>query len=1273
MQALRLNVVGTAEPQQKPTLKLKVNPIIQVEEKSLEKGTQKVTLKINPTSSNTSSNPSNPASQNSSQNDVQLVKESDYMKFNDQKDHVYRIPDTYIGNSIQADREERILDLQTMLFKKSTIRIPEGVERLFIELLSNAGDNAARSLLKGVEADEIVVTMTEKSIKVRNGGIPIPVEIHKQEKIYCPELIFGHLMSSSSYDASKKRQFSSRNGFGAKLTNIFSKEFKVTVADPYNELMYQKTWRNNMKENSNHEITPYPKTGKGFVEIEYTMDFERFGYQSYPQEAFELYARHAVDTAFTLKIPVSFNGHKFNISSAKEYAKLYLGKDAVKSSILYYVWPPGTETVMKKNVEYAVKKGVLPLMEICAVDSADSAEKVSFVNNMWTRNGGVHYEAAFKAVTSGILKTVNEGNGGKKNKKNDKAPKLTLSDVKKHVSLFVNCWIEDPIFDSQSKNELKAPTPKVVIDEKILNNINKWELVSRLYAELEAKMFRAASKTDGKKKKHIGMEKLTDANKAGTNESVNCSLYVTEGDSALTYAYKLSRFFPNDVGPDYIGLMPLRGKPLNVMNAPALQIAENKEIKALKKVLGLREGIDYTIDENFHTLRYGHLLCLCDSDQDGKHILGLLMNLFHCKYPSLLARGFLKYLRTKVMEVKKGNRVFTFYSQHEYEEWKLKNPDFQSWKHAYFKGLGSSNTASIEAESKNPKFVMSVYDVMAPESLKLAFDIKMSDKRKEWISSWQPDYTVETMKVQPISAFINHEFIQYSIADLARSIPRFTDGLKVSQRKVLWTALKRWGDKAGNAAEILKTAQFASIVSEKTAYMHGEKSLEGTIIGMAQDFVGSNNLPYFDREGEMGTRRMLGEDKSSGRYSHTRPEPYIPFIFRKEDIPILKILIEEGQEIEPVTLLPIIPMHLVNGILGIGSGSSTFMPAHNVLDIVYWIEAKIKGLPTPKLIPWYRGFTGEIELVEKGRKQREKEEEEREDDMEDDKEEHIEEEEDEERRKQEDKDEILIHKKTRMTLVTKGCFEDSGTKKEGITITEIPIGRAIDSYKGFLDKMKEEKVIKDYDNYSTTDVPKFIVYGMKEPTLKSLKLIKSYGMSNMVCLDDSNRPVKFENASMVMETFYSIRLAYYVKRKENMLQEIATRINGLNARIKFILAVIKGYELIKENPNIADEEANSKEGVLVLGRNRKDIVMQLERCGVSDDLYKKITLHNCTVEEVQVSRDKIAELENERNIKEKTKPEDLWLNDLQEFVKVYCKHYKCKYQPPKKLTLKIIQ
>jgi len=1265
-------------------IKLKINPSPQNQVQHLEKVEAKPqVLKMKvvtppPQSSQTSQNQTSQTPQpmtlkiKSAEPEFRVTADN-YSRYTDPRLHAYDVPDMFIGSVTTMERDERVLDLDNWLFKNTKVMMSQGAERIFIEITSNAGDNAARSMRKKVDPGEVIVTMTDTTIKVRNGGIPIPVEMHPVDKMYVPEMIFGNLLSGSNYGKDKVRTEAGKNGVGAKATNIFSTYFKVTVADPYNEKLYQQVWENNMLTRHDPVITPFSRTDKAFVEIEYVMDFKRFGYteMKYPKEAFELYARHILDMAFTLRIPVSFNGKKFVIKNAKDYAKLYLGKEAVKNSILYITWPEGTEIVNKKGVDFAVDKSVLPVMEICAVDTPDVEGKVAFVNGLWTRNNGVHYEAAFKAIATGVLETVNGGdtkkgkgkkgnkNGDKKGEKKPKAQKLTLGDVKRHVSLFVNCWIENPVFDSQSKNELKAPVPKITIDEKVLRPIMKWDLVNRLYAELDAKLFRNASKTDGKKRRFLsGLSKLEDANKAGSNESTNCTLYITEGDSAQTFANKLLSHIPNGKGRDYIGTYPLKGKPLNVMNAPPMQINENKEINDLKQILGLREGIDYLVDENYETLRYGHLMVCSDSDFDGiGHILGLVLNIFHCKFPSLLKRGYVKYLRTKILEVKKRNEKIKFYTHHEYEMWKQKTPDFQSWTHSYYKGLSTSTDVCIKEESVNPRIVMSLYDDMAPYSMRLAFDQSLADNRKEWIRQWIPDYSVEQMTVQPITAFINHQFIQYSIENISRSLPRFTDGLKVSQRKIMWAAIKRWGTKTGNDADKMKVAQFGAYVADKTLYCHGEKSLCGAIIGMAQDFVGANNLPYFTCDGQFGSR-SAGSTGDSGdpRYLFTRPFPLMNTIFRKEDFPILTLKTEEGEKVEPITMLPIIPMHLVNGALGVATAFSTFICSYNPLDVVYWLESKLKNIPTKQLIPWYRGFEGDITLKERKSK--------KDSEYEDEK---IEDEDD-----SEEKEENFIDKNTQYVVTTSGKFHEDKGKKNKIIITEIPIGRTIRKYKEFLDKMREDKIITKYDNYSTPDKPHFEVYGMENPSLKSLKLNKSYGMSNMVLLDDNDKPHKYNNTDVIMETFYSIRLAYYHKRKVYILQNITETIAALNMKIKFISAIIKGNEMLKTKQKVTDEEANQEGAVLTIGRKKADIAIQMERCNIDIELLKKVTFHHCTEEEVESLKEEIAKVEEDKKIKEETTPEQMWLNDLDDFVKAYCKYYKCKYDPPKRVTLKVL-
>lgn len=248
----------------------------------------------------------------------------------------------------------------------------------------------------------------------------------------------------------------------------------------------------------------------------------------------------------------------------------------------------------------------------------------------------------------------------------------------------------------------------------------------------------------------------------------------------------------------------------------------------------------------------------------------------------------------------------------------------------------------------------------------------------------------------------------------------------------------------------------------------------------------------------------------------------------------------------------------------------------------------------------------------------------------------------------------------------------TGNKRKTITVTELPVGRATYTYLKFLEKIREEKLITKFTNQSTANEVHFKIHGMKNPSITSLKLRKTYGLSNMVLLDNNNKPGKYETANDLMETFYYLRLGYYQKRKDNIISEIGNRIELLNKKIKFILAVIKGNEVIKTQPNITEEEANNLEAILVMGNSKAKIKSQMERCGFDVDLLKKVTLYQCTEEEIQTAHQEITDLEANKLVKEKTEPEDLWLDDLGMFLKAYCKHYKCKYKPPKPVSLNLV-
>jgi DNA topoisomerase-2 len=1202
---------------------------------------------------------------------------SDYQKL-EHREQIYLRPDTYLGNDAQIPLERWLFDLTQMKMRRATMMLPDAVERLFLEVLANAGDNVYRSRDEyKVDAGQIEILMDTTTISVKNGGSPIPVELHPTHQIYTPELIFGHLLTSSNYNDSKRRTLIGKNGYGAKLTNIFSKQFMLIVCDGNRKLRYQQVWNENMTIRGEPDITPYQ--GESSVQVVYTLDFARFGYTEYPEEAFFLFAKHAADVCFTCKVPVSFNGMTFQVQDVKDYAALYFGNE--RNSIAYYDWPAGTETTNKKGgIVMAKDPTVIPDLEICVVDTPDAGEVLSYVNGLTTPEGGAHVEAVMKALSTAILEAINGTSKKKKkdDKKDDKKEiKLTMSDVRPHLSIIMGCRIDQPKFNSQAKTKLLSPAPKVSIPDKILQSMVKWDLIMRLYSALEAKMFKQLAKTDGKKRRHITLKKGEDANLAGGARSKDCILYVVEGGSAMGYAQNMIDLAAN--GPDYIGLFPMKGKPLNVMNATAEDIIENEEIKELKKMLGLQGNLDYRLEENFNTLRYGHFMIMADSDVDGKHIIGLVLNLFHCHYPSLLARNYVMYLRTPTLRVYKGKQVHKFYNQREYDAWKAATPDYKSWTHKYYKGLGTSSDEDVADDFKSPRVVVCLYDDQAPDSFRLAFDEKLADERKKWLAQWKPVFEVEDMQMQPISAFIQHEMIQFSLEDLHRSLPRLLDGLKLVQRKVIWAMLLKWSSQGKpekglkRSLKEMKLVQFAAFVMDQCNYHHGDKSMSDTIIGMIQDFVGMNNLPYFTKKGQFGTRKHGGSDAAASRYPNTYPEWWIPYVFRREDMPLLKPVVEDGKPVEPETFLPVIPLTLVNGADGIGTGHSTFIPNHNPMDLVQWLRARISGQPLPEVLPWYRGFKGTVSLVNRARAPRanasvpstpssvalpeigDETEEDRLDDL------------------AVQTDAVTstepvtqpvsgvtpvapavpavpqppavrlaivrepVQVAPRLSMITQGLFEINGNK---VIVTELPIGRWTHKYRKWLDDLIEAKLITDYRSISTTKEVRFEITGFKNPTTQTLKLQRSKGLTNMVLLSQDNHPIKYDTVGTILESFYNERMPYYEARRQYIIQQVTTTIEKLEAKMRYIQLKISGQ-------------------LVTLNRKKADIIPELQRLGLPVELLTTTRDSNMTQDEIKSLQDEISKLQSQRQRHQQTSAADLWLADLDDFEHAYCRQYNC--------------
>lgn len=993
-------------------------------------------------------------------------------------------------------------------------------------------------------------------------------------------------------------------------TNILSKLFTVDIKNPHSSKQYSQSWYNNMFQVEKPSIKAY-KGAKGAVKITFLPDRARFA------GAFDA-------TGIIADMVACFHTRIIELASL-------VGKD-VKVSWNSTVVPSNT---FEKFIKLFLRDGMTgfayencgPRWEIGAVlashlysdeEELPEDKHLSFVNGIHTKKGGKHVESVSRKVLNDFCEVA-------KKKKIDIKP----GQLKNSVVLFINSTIVNPSFDSQSKEFLTTPAAefgsKPEYSGKLVDGLAKLGLLEEAKFLLEAKSLRETKKTDGKKRSTIrGMTKLEDAMLAGTAKSKECTLILTEGDSAATSAISGLK----EVGRERWGVFPLRGKLLNVRDITVQKFNANEELTAIKKILGLEQGKQY---KDVSELRYGRVMVMADQDHDGSHIKGLLMNLFHAEWPGLMKTGFLCTLLTPILKATKGKTTLSFYSLPEFNQWKDVN-SLASWKIKYYKGLGTSTPAEAREWFKDLHEIQYEWDEKTDESMNLAFNKKQADDRKRWLSHYDP-----TKMLIPVAAkasytnFVNCELIHFSNADNIRSLPHVMDGLKPSQRKILFSCLKR------NLREEIRVAQLAGYVSEHAAYHHGEASLNGTIVAMAQNFVGSNNMNLLKPVGQFGSRLMGGSDAASPRYIHTYLEDIVSLIFRKEDSCLLKYIDDDGDRVEPEYYLPVVPLLAINGSVGIGTGYSTNIPPYKPDDLICLLRHRLEGsmdsLAGHALDPWWFGFKG------------------------------------------------TTHRQDEQTWITKGVYTLDDEKKTA-TITELPTGTWTKDYKAFLDQLLdvEEKKSKDAkqaakkaetashssskddvepcglkgfdDLYNDVDV-RFVLYfteegydAIKDNTdkfEKQFKLTSSWKTTNMTCFDTEFNIVKYKTVGDILEAFVQKRLPMYEERRMKQLEIIGGQIQELDAKRRFIQALLDERLVLQKK---SDEE----------------IVVQLKACDIPalsnldkpDEYDSYDYVLRMRMDRVKQSAvvELDGQLEEKRTEKERLEAEtgsSLWLADLEAF------------------------
>jgi len=1070
-----------------------------------------------------------------------------------QIEHVLERSGMYIGEKETITSEQWILDKNDKIISKF-VKWNPGIYKIFDEIITNSSDECQRN--KQVKNIYVNFNTEEESISVYNDGSGIPIEIHKEHKIYVPELIFANLLSSTNYNDSDKRTTGGLNGLGAKLTNIFSKKFIVeTVCSGYK---YIQIYEKNMSIINKPKISTTKE--KDYTKITFIPDISKFNIKSlFIYNTLDILKKRVYDiAAITPKtVSVFLNNTKVKCKDFTEYVNFYIGSKTE------------TPRVSIETDRWQVVIGLSP---------KETFKHISFVNGIATHDGGSHIDHVILPI---IKKCTDEIQSKHKN------INVKQQYVKDSLFIFVNCLIINPTFSSQTKDKhitrVSDFGSKFTITDEHIKKILKLGFVDSLLAIAEAKDKKSLTKTDGKKLVRISIPKLDDANKAGTAESLKCTLILTEGDSAKTTAVSGLSI----IGRDYYGIFPLRGKLLNTREASFSQISKNEEILNIKKILGLQT--DTLTNKN---LRYGKILIMTDADYDGFHIKALLINFIDVGWPHLLKNLFIGSILTPIVKASKGNDKISFYTHQEYLNWKEITNNIHTYNIKYYKGLGTSTSSEAKEYFKYLKvqnYINSGKD--DTDAIELAFKKTEADSRKEWIRKHTKTFEgLDYSSKEPIkiSSLINKELVLFSISDNIRSIPNLLDGLKPGQRKVLFSCFKK------NLINEIKVAQLSGYVSEHTAYHHGENSLQDTIINMAQNFIGSNNMNLLEPCGQFGTRLMGGKDSSSPRYIYTKLSDYSSKLFNKDDLNILEYLNEEGQKIEPKYYIPTLPLILINGSEGIGTGFSTKIPSFNPSDLQDCLEKLIEDPKTvlPKLKPWYRNFTGYIEKSEENK------------------------------------------------WISYGLYKIDNTT---ITITELPIGEWTENYKQFLEKLEANDTIITFKNNSSETLVNFEIK-VKQSTLnqweyngnleKHLKLTSNINATNMHLFMPNGEIRKMNSPEEIIHLFYKYRNEFYISRKNYLQDKISKELKILESKVKYIRAIVN-------------------EELILFKRKKNDVILDMKKMNLYENPDYKYLLD---IPGIAFTEEKLEQLETEyknkntefKNIN-KTSIKELWHNDFKKF------------------------
>lgn len=820
---------------------------------------------------------------------------SDYKKLTFHE-HVLLRPELYIGSMTPQDVTYQI-DRNTLEITTIKKQISDGFQTVFREIINNAIDQ----IENGVSKIKISINSKTQEITITSIGVGIPNVKHPQQPDdYIVEVVFYEQFTSENYDDDKKRiNVIGQNGLGSKGTNLFSQYLKVENVDDQN-IKLNKVWSANATRSIAPKVTQLTKPTTPYVKVQFKIDCEKFGL---PHD-FD-YSDYLLNYAFMLTLSVSssqidvYIDNKKQTKSFKATCKSIYGDDAIYSN-------------------------VIPNCEICLYDHLKYDLNLNFVNRNPCPEGGTHVNKIYNLI------------------QNDLKNEVTDQKLKSRIGIAINYTCPNPKFTSQNKVKLSSKTGSLFDGTKFKLPIAALKKTGYYKSMFENVDINRAQKVINERKQSIkAIDKLEDANNAGkAKRKEKVVLQLTEGDSAKKFG--MSGF--SVLGRDNYGLFPLKGKPINLQKTSNKKdkiyenLKSNVEMITLCQILGINLKTCETLTST-KSLRYDEIWLLMDSDGHGSHIAALVINNLNILLPNLLKTNpnFIKRFSTYVV-ITNQNPLQGFRTMKEYEDHLEENPNINTSKHKYIKGLGGNSKEITKTYYKNVDKHLFAIDCRDEDHVKLLNILLSGDAQlklkmlSEYIFNDQAMiYSNQKKNMIDLKTFLYIEFFDHMQQESLHKIPNLYDGLCTTARKIIYLALVK-------QLSEMKVAQFASEVASVLKYLNGESSMCGAVDTMACDAsIIGNVISFLKPKSHFGDRH--DKKAASPRYTFVELNKVSNYLFRKEDIPILKYEYEEGVKVEPKFLMPILPTLFINGSEGnIGVGISANFPTLDLDDVIHLVK-----------------------------------------------------------------------------------------------------------------------------------------------------------------------------------------------------------------------------------------------------------------------------------------------------------------------------------------------